>query len=101
MDFYNAWQFLEGHKMFNGRFNEDLWVKAVKINPKTNEIENDKCENTKLQIWLEHGKYEEEYHCCNHDWDLDCGGNTFEEAIIKLAELVKKNYTTNGDKIYG
>lgn len=99
MDFYTAWHFLEEHKMFNGRFNEDLWIKVVKVDPKTNEIENDERRNTKLQVWLEHGKYEEEYRCCNHDWDLDCGGDTFEEAVIKLAELVKESYGDDGKKI--
>ena len=99
MTFYEAWQFLESHKMFNGCFNDDLWVKVVKINPETNAIDDDKSKNTKTQVWLECGKYDEDYHSCNHDIDLDCGGDTFEEAIVNLARLVEKYYDENGKKI--
>lgn len=28
----------------------------------------------------------------SHDYDLDCGGDTFEEAIMKLAKLVFQHY---------
>lgn len=97
--FYTAWRFLEEHKMFNGCFNNDLWVKVVKVNSETNAVDDSHFKNTKIQVWLEHGKYEEEYRCCNHDYDLDCGGDTFEEAIIELARLVKENYTDDGEKI--
>lgn len=99
IEFYTAYKFLEEHKMFNDCFNDDLWVKVVKVNPGTNAIDDNHFKNTKIQVWLEHGKYEEEYGCCNHDLDLDCGGDTFEEAIIELARLVKANYTDNGEKI--
>lgn len=100
MNFYESWKFLEEHKMFNESFSHDLWVEVVKVNPETNEIDNDEKKNTKIQVWLEHGSYNEEHHCCSHDYDLDCGGNTFEDAIIKLAKLVKKYYTDDGNKIY-
>ena len=30
---------------------------------------------------------------------MNCGGDTFEEAIIELARLVKDNYTDDGKKI--
>lgn len=99
MDFYESWWFLLKHKMFNDRFVEELYIMVVKVNPDTNEIDDDNTKNTKVQIWLEHGAYIEEYNACSHDIDLDCGGDTFEEAIIELAKLVKKNYTDNGDKI--
>ena len=29
MNFYESWKFLEEHKMFNGSFNDDLWIKVV------------------------------------------------------------------------
>lgn len=99
MDFYEAWKFLNNHPMFYMNFAYDLWIDVVKVNPETNEIDINKDKNTKVQVWLEHGKYEKEYHSCNHDTDLDCGGNTFEEAIIELARLVKENYTDDGEKI--
>lgn len=78
MNFYESWKFLEEHKMFNGSFNDDLWIKVVLLNPDTNEIDDIKENNTKIQFWLEHGPYNDEFRACDHDYDLDCGGNTFE-----------------------
>lgn len=98
MDFYTAWNFLANHKMFNHWFEEKLWFDVVKVNPDTNMIDDDPNKNTKVQIWLEHGAWEEEIEDCCHDIDLDCAGNTFEEAIIELARLVKKYYTDDGKK---
>jgi hypothetical protein len=55
-----------------------------------------------VQVWLEHGPWEQldktslPQH--THDWDLDCGGDTFEEAIIELANLVKRHYNDDGSK---
>ena len=96
MEFYNAWTFLVNHKMFNGRFEKDLWFDVVKVNPDTKEIDYlDEAKNTKVEIWLEHGHYDVDWGACVHNIDLDCGGDTFEEAIIKLAELVKRHYTND------
>ena len=96
MEFYTAWKFLEEHKIFHGQFNNELYVEVVKVNPNTNKIDYiDRSKNTKVEIWLEHGPYDAEWGGCTHDIDLDCGGDTFEEAIIKLAQLVKEKY---GDK---
>ena len=92
MDFYEAWSFLQEHKIFNDQFNYSLWIEVVKVDPEINAINPDTSKNTKVQIWLEHGPYDKEWGGCTHDLDLDCGGDTFEEAIIKLAELVKAKY---------
>lgn len=99
MDFYSAWQFLETHKIFNDCFNNDFWIQVVKVNPETNAIDSDSTKNTKVQVWLEHGPWDEEWGACTHDLDLDCGGDTFEEAIIKLAKLVQEKYTDEGKVI--
>lgn len=93
MDFYSAWKFLEQHKIFNGQFNNELWIEVVKVNPDTNEIDDDGSKNTKVEIWLEHGPYDAEWGGCAHDIDLDCDADTFEEVIIKLAQLVKEKYS--------
>lgn len=98
MDFYTAWKFLDNHKMFNGLFCHGLWTEIVKVNPETNTIDDDSTKNTKVQVWLEHGPYDKEWGDCTHDLYLDCGADTFEEAIIKLAELVKKYYTDDGER---
>lgn len=94
MDFYTAWKYLEEHPIFCGRFLEGLDVLVVKVDPNTNAVEDDYTRNTKTQIWLETGP------CFpgapltewSHDINLDCGGDTFEKAIIRLAGLVHKNY---------
>ena len=96
MNFYDAWDFLFEHKMFRRHFRELLYIMVVKVNPLTNEVDDDQTKNTKTQVWLEVGPWSEQYH--THDWDLDCGGDTFEEAIIKLAELVKQYYDDDGTK---
>lgn len=97
MEFYAAWIFLSEHKIFNDRFNNDLWFEVVKVDPDTNAINyKNSSKNTKVQVWLEHGPFDKEWGACTHDIDLDCGGDSFEEAIIKLAELVKEKYTDEG-----
>ena len=97
MEFYDAWIFLVNHKIFNGRFENDLCFDIVKVNPDTKEIDCfDETKNTKVEVWLEHGHYDVEWGACVHNFDLDCSGDTFEEAIIKLAELVKRHYTNDG-----
>lgn len=102
MNFYDAWIFLNEHKMFRHLFENGLYTMVVKVNPETNEIDDDLSKNTKVQVWLEHGPWEKSADAIfpqhTHDWDLDCGGDTFEEAIIELANLVKKHYNDDGSK---
>jgi len=99
LDFYIAWNYLDGHSIFqnteygllyDSRFKQCLDIDVVKVNPDTNTIDDNKELNTKVQIWLEAGPYLGKHFA--HDIDLDCGGNTFEEAIIELASLVKQKY---------
>lgn len=92
MNFYDAYHYLEDHKIFQGRFLEGLYVEVVKVDPETNCIEDDSARNTKTQIWFEAGPYLSEHDCWSHDYDLDCGGDTFEEAIINLSKLVHEKY---------
>jgi hypothetical protein len=109
IDFYEAWIFLSTHKAFNythpkypkfdntwGSFLECLDIDVQKVNPKIGQIDDDDSKNTKVEVWLECGDYWfnediKEYQPC-HDIRLDCGGDTFEKAIINLANLVKKYY---------
>ena len=77
-------------------FLDALDIDVVMVNPKTNRINmSDSTKNTKVQIWLECGQYYKKNKYTGtvgfyHDTRLDCGADTFEEAIIKLAKLVKK-----------
>lgn len=109
-DLLDAWEFLQNHPMTmagedDGRFRSLLDITVVRVNPATNEIDDDKSKNRSVRIWLEFGpwtKREElseaarEYMpsdgVASHDIDLDCGAPTFEEAIMKLAYLVLNKY---------
>ncbi len=95
MDFYEAWRYLNEHGIFKdiygeGQFHQCLTIDVVKVDPINNKIESDETLNTKTQVWLECGQFNDEY--ANHDIDLDCGKDSFEEAIIELARLVAEKY---------
>jgi hypothetical protein len=101
LSFYDAWWFLCTHRHFNNNhlerinfFEDNLDIEVVKVNPETDRIEDDESLNTKVQVWLECGGYYEDEETKlpipSYDPRFDCGGDTFEEAIINLAELVRK-----------
>ena len=116
-DFYEAFNFLRNHKLCeceidqgNRRksvvnyFDRCLSISVVKINPETDEIDTNMSNNTKTEVWLEFGRAFIDYSITDdvmfeHDYRLDCGGDTFEEAIIKLANLVDQFYYDNGEDI--
>lgn len=85
MTFYDAYWFLRTHP--KGNFIAALDIDVAMVNPDTRRIDDDKTKNTRMEVWLETGPEQG-----LHDIMLDCGGESFEEAIIKLAELVKKYY---------
>ena len=112
--FYEAWQYLESHPIFevgklessNGtlvpthRFDMSLKTEVVKVNP---EIDDDPSKNTKVQVWLEAGPYEDlgitdgydeptGIKGFSHDVDLDSREDTFEDAIIELANRIRDKY---------
>jgi len=102
-DFYESFQFLKEHPIVYhndlNHFERCLSIDAVKVNPKTNSVDSDASKNTKVEIWLEFGKYDsfeiyegKQVEASQHDYDLDCGAGTFEEAIIELANLVFNKY---------
>jgi hypothetical protein len=64
--------------------------------PETNRVEKLQFMNTKLQFWAElmipHFDKQFNQHCHAHDWELDCGGDTWEEAVENLYQLVIQKY---------
>jgi len=100
-NFHTAWSYLDDHIIFSDRhttypdsiFQQCLDIEVVKVNPQTDSIDDNRKLNTKVQIWLEAGPHIGRHHA--HDIDLDCGADTFEEAIIELASLVKQKYSDN------
>jgi hypothetical protein len=93
-EFYDAYWFVNNHPAFtDGVFDQarfDLTV--VKVEPVSGRVQDDKTKNTQVEVWLETGPFEDGEYM--HDPDLDCGGETFEKAMITLAEKVLNKYGT-------
>jgi len=111
VNFYEAWWWLHNHpiNIGDGGHNYgmyDLDIFVARVNPATNRIENAENLNTDTRIWLEFGPWEDVAAHIDenlppnwqrtHDPNLDCGGATFEAAIINLAGKVKKHYGDYG-----
>lgn len=108
--FFKSWWFLMDHKIFSYTYpghrlkeshfsDRALHVFVTTIDPRLKAInEKDESKNTQLEFWLECGPLDKTHSkefgqpIFTHDTDLDCGGRTFEEAIIKLAKLVRRKY---------
>lgn len=98
-------------------FWENLNIAVVKVDPKTKRIETkknpnwkknrkgkrpvDAARNTETNVWLEWGPWVEAEELAaswgdgatgdgasSHDWRVDTGGKTFEEAIVNLAHNI-------------
>lgn len=105
--FFEAWHFLEGHPMFKREQDKDKWgtygffrdcldIMVQKVNPENDTIDDDKELNTKTVVWLECGPYDPNHGV--HDIELDTGADTFEQAIVNLAQLVL-NHPEYGDYV--
>jgi hypothetical protein len=109
----------------DSRFLSQFWIAYVKVNPKTRSISRNKSKNTLTEVWVESGPVyrkqdkgkkasaelkgiwgpngyngDDETFANVHDYRLDCGGKTFEKAIIKHAKLVYKRYGDDRSKVY-
>lgn len=116
-DFYDAWYFISTHpansldrirrlpRDSKSHFRWTFDFTVEKVNPRhvtsygsfIKEYDKDKRHlNTKTEVWLEYGEVRESqetkdgYEYC-HDLELNCSGNTFEEAVIRLANLMNEN----------
>jgi len=106
--FYKSWWYLNEHSEFKNPeydiigdyqgndFSQCLCIDVQKVNPITRYISFIGVFNLRTEVWLECGgfiydEHSKEYTVC-HDYRLDCGAKTFEKAIIKLANLVYKNF---------
>ncbi len=99
-DAHEAFWFLSNHPTrgyLNTSFIDVLDVAVMKVNPESRRVEDDPAMNTEIEVWLESGPgYTEPSEVMGsvpwHDVDLDCGGPTFETALIRLAEKVQAKY---------
>ncbi len=100
-DFCYAYNYLKNNPvtfMYGCRllsfFDDCLYINIKKVNPKTNKIDEDESKNIKNRVFLEFGPYKQidgEWQIC-HDVDLDVSADTFEKAIVLLANKVREKY---------
>lgn len=96
--FIESWNYLNDLSIVQykgvSQFGKCLSIDVVKVNPVTLEIDDKEELNTKVQVWLEFGEINYDVYLKKlipvHDIELDCGADTFEEAIIELANLCKE-----------
>lgn len=93
VDMYNE---IINHSKFKSLGSVMLLIDPHMVNPENDTIDDDDSLNTKLRFWVEviiPGWYTEkemkEYHMQSpyhtiHDWELDCGGDTYNEAVINV-----------------
>lgn len=102
LDIVDVMEFLDEHIMFDGFLNEALNIHYTRINPKTREVDMNYDLNTEVEVWLECGPYlglnDRHIRECAHDYELDCGAPTFEDAICELALLVYNKYGLGTDE---
>lgn len=58
-------------------------------------VDVDSTKNTRMEFWVEAGTwtFDGDGHCYKSlDYDLECGGWTWEEAVFTLAEKVLNKY---------
>lgn len=60
-------------------------IDVVKVNPETNEIDDNVKLNTKTEVWLESGEYEEEYKQGRHNYELDMWGRYFRGSNYNIS----------------
>lgn len=119
-DFCNSYYYLDNHPAFwkflahpndrEGRepnhimfleheygVTRSLYLYPVRCNPQTHRVEEDSSLNTKTEIWYEIGPMDllpDEHGYCNHwhDYLLDGGADTYEQAIVEIARKVWEHY---------
>jgi len=99
------------HNLGNGGFEESVNIRFVFVNPQTMMVDDNDKLNTRFQVWVEAGGWYDqsvevpygdfEWNDHNkwigvHDFRLNCEADTVPEALLKLAELVKKHYNDDG-----
>lgn len=74
-------------------FQGSVELTPQRVNPENSTIEVNEALNTKYEWWAEFSKLDKiSDEIETHYWELDCGGDTAEEAINNLYNLVKDKY---------
>lgn len=101
MNFYQAWDFLENHKIYKimdcpWNFQDSLDIQVVRNTCKNEPTQSIEEGSNITKIIIETGPFifdkEKNKYCMTHDIRLDSTGQNFEESIINLAYKVEKYY---------
>lgn len=98
---YEAYWWVYDHPELDGmNHSPEIWITPHLVNPELltdghPTVDDNPANNTAVELWVECGTYEFSedmgWHVCL-DYDLECGGWTWEEAVYALAEKVLAKY---------
>ena len=64
------------------------------VDPEIGEVNlEDDTKNTKVEFWAELSYFDLDEDCMCHDYRFDCGGDSFEEAVESLFQLVYNKFS--------
>lgn len=90
------WVYYHPKLVFDSVYHPWIEITPHMVNPETDEVDEDETKNTKISFWVESGPwfYDEQFNqvMSSHDYELDCGGDTWEDAVFALVEKVKEHY---------
>ena len=92
MDTFDKYWWVFNHPVFNKTaLSPQIELQPHRVDPKTRSIREDDSKNTQMEWWVEVFFYSED-NISMHDYYLDCGGDTIDQAINNLYDLVKTTY---------
>mgnify|MGYP007069473310 CR=1 FL=1 len=99
-------EFKDNLELVSPDWMRDSVVHVVKVNPLTSSIDDDDQKNTKVRFWLEVGhrisfeRFQKQGSSLWHDFMWDSEGDSFEEAVINLANIIEESIAKvkQGDK---
>lgn len=100
LDAHDCYWWIYSHPklIFDGFANPWIDITPHKVCPQTRSIQENSEANTHIEFWVECGSHTWWDYASNkelvstHDWELDCGGDTWEEAVLNLGNLVLNKY---------
>lgn len=100
MNSHDMYWWIFEHPELNKHRGGDVTIEITPhlVCPETRRIEKYEFLNTKMEFWVElmmfcMDEYEgKEFPSSIHDWELDCGGDTWDEAVENLYNKVLEKY---------
>ncbi len=74
------------------KFAECTDIIPVKVNPETEEIEDDDLLNTKEYVFIDCGCYILDMKKFSHDYRFDVGADSVDMALVMLATMIHRKY---------